>query len=152
MQLLKKLSQAQRFRNRSKNKSTAEKAGRKIKTIAERLVRELKRKHTAGSNYQADLELFSQILNQKKESKGKVYSIQEPEEVCVSKGEEHKEYEFGDKVSVTKAYRGVIVGALVFRYGCDGHTLEPMLKLVEPLKGRMFWKIKVDRVTGGINQ
>jgi hypothetical protein len=39
---------------------------------------------------------------------------------CISKGKEHKQYEFGNKVSITRTDTGVIVGALSFRNEFDG--------------------------------
>lgn len=149
---LKKLGQAQRFRNHPKNKSKALKADRKMKTIAGRLVRELERKLTPNSKYQTDLQLFSQILMQRKDSKKKIYSIHEPEVVCISKGKEHKKYEFGNKASFAKTDSGVIVGALGFRDQYDGHTLKPTLEQVERLTGRMPKRVKVDRGYRGNKQ
>ena len=73
--VLKKLSREQRFRNHPKNKAKAEKADKKVKTIAGRLVRELERKLTPNSKYQKDLALFLQILSQKKDSKNKIFEI-----------------------------------------------------------------------------
>ena len=68
-QTLKKLSRDQRFRNHPKNKSKALKADKKVKTIAGRLVRESERKLKPNSEYQKNLQLFLQILMQKKDSK-----------------------------------------------------------------------------------
>jgi len=47
------------------------------------------------------------------------YSIYEPEVLCISKGKEHKQYEFGNKSSF--AYTrgsGIIVGAMAI----DGNS------------------------------
>ena len=52
-----------------------------------------------------------QILSQQKDSKKKIYSIHEPELVCISKGKEHKKYEFDSKVSFAKIDSGVITAA-----------------------------------------
>jgi len=150
--ILKKLSYDQRFRNHPKNKSKAIKADRKTKTIAGRLVRELERKLTPQSKYQKDLELFFQILMQQRDSKKKIYSLHEPSVVCISKGKEHKKYEFGNKVSIAKTDSGVIVGALSFRDEYDGHTLAPTLEQVKRLVGKMPKKVKVDRGYRGNKQ
>ena len=55
----------------------------------------------------------------------KLYSLHEPEVMCISKGKAHKRYEFGQKVSVTTTNRGDwIVGVNLCRGNpCDGHTL-----------------------------
>ncbi len=142
---LKDLSRDQRFRNHPKNKSKARKADRKVKTIAGRLVRELERNLPPMSEYQTDLELFKQVLTQKRNSKDKIYSIHEPEVCCISKGKEHKKYEFGNKASFAKTNSGVIVGALGFRNQYDGHTLEPTLEQVVRLTGKSPKSAAVDR-------
>jgi len=55
---------------------------------------------------------------------------------CISKGKEHKLYEFGNKVSITRTGTGVIVGALSFRNEFDGHTPEKAIEQVEKLTER----------------
>lgn len=149
---LKKLSVDQRFRNHPRNKSKARKADKKVKTIAGRLVRELERNLPPNSIYQKDLELFKQILSQSKNSKGKIYSLHEPEVCCISKGKEHKKYEFGNKASFVKTDSGVIVGAMGFRNEYDGHTLPQVLEQVERLTGKCPEKAKVDRGYRGKKQ
>lgn len=149
---LKKLSLHQRFRSQPKNKVKARKADKKIKTIAGRLVRELERNLPPLSKYQTELDLYKQILAQKRDSKNKVYSIHEPEVCCISKGKEHKKYEFGNKASFVKTDSGVIVGAKGFRNEYDGHTLEPALEQVERLTGKTPKRAKVDRGYRGKKQ
>lgn len=149
---LKKLSRDQRFRNHPKNKTKARKADRKVKTIAGRLVRELERNLPPLSKYQEELALYKRILEQAKTSKNKVYSIHEPETCCISKGKEHKKYEFGNKASFVRTDKGVIVGALGFRNEFDGHTLPPVLQQVERLVGKAPKIAKVDRGYRGSTQ
>ena len=150
--ILKELSIAQRFRNHPKNKVKARKADRKVKTIAGRLVRELERNLPPNSRYQSQLNLYKQVLAQKRGSKNKVYSLHEPEVCCISKGKEHKKYEFGNKASFVKTDTGVIVGALGFRNEYDGHTLEPTLKQVKRLTEKQPKRAKVDRGYRGKKQ
>ena len=109
---------------------------------------ELERKLPPNSQYQGDLALFLQILLQKKDSKNKIYSIHEPEVACISKGKEHKKYEFGNKASFAKTDSGVLVAALGFRDEYDG-TLKPTLEQVERLTGKTPKKAKVDRGNRG---
>ena len=143
---LKKLGVDQRFRNHPKNGAKARKADKKIKTIAGRLVRELQRKLPAES-YNAELELFGRVLRQKREDKNKVYSLHEPEVVCISKGKEHKKYEFGSKVSITITQNsGVIIGALnIPGNDYDGHTLDAALEQQQRLTGYALKEAFVDR-------
>lgn len=143
---LKKLSFDQRFRNHPKNKAKARKADRKVKTIAGRLVREVERNLSAQSKYQMDIALFKKLLAQKRNDSGKIYSLHEPEVQCISKGKEHKKYEFGNKVSIVHTQTtGVIVGALGFRNQYDGHTLEKTLEQAERLTGKAPNTATVDR-------
>jgi transposase, IS5 family len=143
---LKKLSIHQRFRNHPKNKAKVRKADRKVKTIAGRLVRELERNLSANSRYQTDIELFKKVLAQKKTDNNKIYSLHEPDVQCISKGKEHKKYEFGNKVSITHTQNtGVIVGALGLRNEYDGNTLEKALLQTTELTGRSPQTATVDR-------
>ena len=134
--ILKKLRLAQRFRNHPANGGKAKKADKKMKTIAGRLVRELERNLASNSIYQDHLNLFKKVLAQKRSDKNKIYSLHslprqcgEPHVNCISKGKEHKKYEFGNKVSISVTENtGVIVGALSFSNNpYDGHTLPVVL-------------------------
>lgn len=143
---LKKLSFDQRFRNHPKNQAKARKADRKIKTIAGRLVREVERNLPAQSRHQMGIALFKKVLAQKRNDSGKIYSLHEPEVQCISKGKEHKKYEFGNKVSIVHTQTtGVIVGAKGFRNEYDGHTLEKTLEQTRRLTGSAPQSATVDR-------
>lgn len=150
---LKKLSFDQRFRNHPKNYKKARKADRKVKTIAGRLVRELERKLPAGQ-YATELILFQQVLSQKRNDHNKIYSLHEPHVQCISKGKEHKKYEFGSKVSITTTKKsGVIIGAInIEKNDYDAHTLDPALEQQQRLTGRTLQKAFVDRGYRGVNQ
>lgn len=150
---LKKLSLDQRFRNHPKNYKRARKADRKVKTIAGRLVRELERKLPAGL-YAAELVLFNKVLFQKRYDHNKIYSLHEPHVQCISKGKEHKKYEFGSKVSiVTTKNSGVIIGAInIEKNDYDAHTLDPALEQQQRLTGHALKEAFVDRGYRGINQ
>ena len=132
---LKKLFRDQRFRRHPKNRKKAFRADRKIKTIAGRLVRELERNAGSESKYQELIELYKQVLAQTRKSKNKIYSLHEPDTECLSKGKEHKKYEFGNKVSIIRTSGGLIVGAKSFRKEYDGHTIGAALEQVKKLTG-----------------
>lgn len=150
---LKKLSINQRFRNHPKNKNKARKADRKVKTIAGRLVRELQRNLPPQSRHQIDIELFKKVLAQQRNDSNKIYSLHEAEVQCISKGKEHKKYEFGNKVSVTITQNtGVITGAKGFRNEYDGNTLEAALAQTEKLTGHAPQTATVDRGYKGKTQ
>ena len=97
---LKALYRDQRFRNHPKNRKKALRADRKLRTIAGRLVRELERNLRAEEmfeKFRKTIGLFKSVLSQGRGSKKKCYSLHEPEVECISKGKEHKKYEFGTK-------------------------------------------------------
>lgn len=150
---VRKLLMEQRFRNHPKNKSRARKADRKIKTIAGRLVRELERKLTAGV-HQNTLELFKTVLLQKKSDSNKVYSLHEPNVQCMTKGKEHKKYEFGSKVSIiTTKTTGVIIGAINIEKNIhDSKTLLPAIEQQQKLTGITLKNNYVDRGYRGIKE
>ena len=150
---LKKLLMAQRFRNHPKNKTRARKADKKVKTIAGRLVRELDRKLAPGV-HQDTLLLFKKILLQKKTDHHKIYSLHEPHVQCISKGKEHKKYEFGSKVSIiTTKNGGVIIGAINIENNVhDSKTLEPAIEQQQRLTGTVLKNNFVDRGYRGVKE
>jgi len=105
--------------------------------------------------YKKELEVLYRVLTQKKDDSNKVYSVHEPEVLCISKGKEHKKYEFGNKSSFAYTRKsGIIVGAMAVDGNMyDGHTLKPQLDQVKELTGGRIRKAIVDRgyrVKGGI--
>ena len=138
--VLKGIYRDQRFRNHPKNRKKALRADRKLRTIAGRLVRELKRNLGENSLYTELIDRFQTILSQRRNSRKKLYSIHEARVQCISKGKEHKKYEFGNKVSIIRSATGIILGAMSFRNEYDGHTIEATLGQVERLTQR---KIKI---------
>lgn len=143
--VLKRIYRDQRFRNHPKNRDKAVRADRKLRTIAGRLVRELKRNLPENHGYARLIGIFESILSQRRDSRKKIYSIHEPEVQCISKGKEHKKYEFGNKVSVIRSGTGIILGAMSFRNEYDGHTIESALEQVERLTGRKIQNLAGDR-------
>ena len=143
--VLKGIYRDQRFRNHPKNRRKAIKADKRLRTIAGRLVRELER--NLGQNRQHDelLSIFKKILLQRRNSSHKIYSIHEPEVQCISKGNEQKKYEFGNKVSIIRSATGVILGASSFRNEYDGHTIQKSLEQVRRLTGKSIRRLAGDR-------
>jgi IS5 family transposase len=136
--VLKRLLMSQRHRNHPKDKKKAMSSARKLKTIAGRVVREIERKLPEEKKweYAEKLEIFNRILSQKKNDKEKLYSIHEPEVKCISKGKDHKRYEFGSKASVVLTKKtGIIIGAISCGNHYDGHTLPAALDQCEELRG-----------------
>lgn len=153
---LKQLMIDQRFREHPRRKKKANAAGRKIRTLAGRVLRDIERKLSQEQliKYAAELYIFNLILQQKKGDKNKIYSIHEPDVKCIAKGKESKKYEFGNKSSIVKTkVSGIIVGALGFKDNpYDGHTLDPQLEQVERLTGKLPKVGVVDRGYRGRKQ
>lgn len=108
------------------------KKAKKMRTMAGALIRELQRKlpKEVLERHQDQLALFERVRRQKRSDTNKIYSLHEPDILCIGKGKAHKQYEFGRKASiaVTKT-TGIIVGALSFNENIyDGHTLPEVLE------------------------
>ena len=143
---LRRLGVDQRFRSHPKQRSKALRADRKVRTIAGRLVREVVRNLPLDSPHHDDLALYRRVLAQRRKDSDKVYSLHEPDVKCISRGKDHKKYEFGNKVSLTVTEKsGVIVGALSFSNPYDGHTLPAVIEQYESIFGRAPSEITVDR-------
>jgi len=140
----------QRFREHPRRRKKAMAAARKLKTIAGRLVRDVERgldEKDRLEAYDEQLWKYYRVLGQKRNSKDKIYNFHAPEVSCISKGKEHKKYEFGNKSGfvITKK-SGIIIGAMAFEGNpYDGHTLEPQLEQVSDLLGRLPKLALVDR-------
>jgi IS5 family transposase len=137
---VKKLLLDLRFMHHPKNRKKAAAAVRKLRTIAGRLIRELHRKLNPSIlvEYLDRLALFDKILQQQKKDSNKIYSIHEPETYCISKGKEHKKYEFGAKASIVLTKNtGIIIGAVSHNTNqYDGHTLPEVLEQATRLVGK----------------
>jgi len=148
--IVKQLMIEQRFRDHPKKRKRANAAARKLKTIAGWLVRDVERKLDdidRLSIYDEQLWVYYLVLGQKRDDKNKIYSFHAPEVKCISKGKEHKKYEFGNKSSfvLTKKSR-IVIGAMAFEDNIyDGHAIEPQLEQVKDLLGRLPETVLVDR-------
>src|SRR5690606_7875066 len=114
---IKQLKLQCRFAGHPKNRARARKAIKRLKTIAGLLVRELERKLPADmlGALAEEFGLFHRGLNQKRGDKHKLYSLHEPHVYCMSKGKDHKRYEFGVKASLTTTRDSkIILGAMAF--------------------------------------
>jgi IS5 family transposase len=130
-----KLLAAQRGRRQKNGVQRARKAMRRLKTIAWRVVRQLDKGLSADASDRRWLGVAKRVLKQKKGDSRKVYSLHELDVYCLSKGKEHKKYEFGAKASVVVGKtHGVILGAYSLpENDYDEHTLDPALEQVEGL-------------------
>jgi IS5 family transposase len=153
---IKKLKHQLRFARKPKNMKKLKKAQTRLHRIAFKIYQDLvKQLNPIPIEYMKEFDVLYRVLAQKRDDKNKVYSVHEPEVLCISKGKEHKQYEFGNKSSF--AYTrgsGIIVGAMAVEGNAyDGHTLKPQLDQVKELTGGKIKKAIVDRgykVKGGI--
>lgn len=116
------------------------------------MARELERNLGGSSGYEKMFELYYRVLSRNRLSKNKVYSLHEPEVVCISKGKEHKKYEFGNKVSILRSWSGLILGACSFRNEYDGHTIQKTLEQTRRMTGRHINNLAADRGYRGVKQ
>ena len=142
---IKCLKLTQRFRGKSHSRKKVARADRRMRTIAGRLVRELLRKLPSDSKYREHLELCLRFVNGEFLDGHKIYSLHEPDVLCICKGKEHKKYEFGNKVSIIRSATGIILGARSFRNEYDGHTIEESLRQVERITGEKIKTLAGDR-------
>jgi len=114
-----------------------------------RVIRDVERKspQQISEKLKEVLELGQRIFEQRKGSKGKLYSLHEVQVECLSKGKAHKPYEFGNKVSFSLTAGGnwVIGAKSFFGNPFDGKTLKEAIKQTEGLTGEEVRKIAVDR-------
>ena len=115
-----------------KRRKKSARAQRKLRTIASRQIRELERKLPTEilQNHQKDLDLYKQVITQKRTDKDKVYSLHKPFTCCIAKGKAHKQYEFGNKIGLITTSKELIITAIKSFDGNphDGKTIEPLLE------------------------
>lgn len=137
-----------RFMNHPTRMKEGKKAVKRMRTIARAMVNDITRKMDEHqlSYYRKDIELYIKVINQERSDKNKVYSLHEPEVDCISKGKEHKKYEFGNKSAIAKTGSGLIVSALAFRGNpYDGHTLSAHWEQIRRLTGYTPEEMLTDR-------
>ena len=142
---IKCLKLTQRFRGKSHSRKKVARADRRMRTIAGRLVRELLRELPSDSKYGEHLELCLRFVNGELLDGHKIYSLHEPDVLCIYKGKEHKKYEFGNKVSIVRLWNGIIIGAMAFRNEYNGHTIDGAREQAHRLYGRAIRIMAGDR-------
>jgi IS5 family transposase len=104
-------------------------ATRKLRTALGRVIREVERQAGAPALSRL-LTVCKRIHSQKPHDNEKIYSVHEPEVMCIAKGKAGKKYEFGQKVSVAVTSKGGwIIGAKCMPDNpYDGHTLKDQIE------------------------
>lgn len=111
---------------------------KKMKTWLGRVLRDIRRKvPEPDAALEELLQLCERLHAQQRTDKKKLYSLHEPDVMCISKGKAHKRYEFGQKVSVTTSNRGNWIVGVDLCQGnpYDGHTLAKAIATVEQTTG-----------------
>ena len=146
---IRKLKHQLRFTRKPKNYKKLNRAQQKLHRIALKIYRDLvtQLNPIPKQTYMETFNVLYRVLTQQKNDSNKVYSIHEPDVLCIAKGKEHKPYEFGNKSSFAYTRKsGIIVGAMAIEGNAyDGHTLKPQLKQVRELTGGRIRKAIVDR-------
>ena len=112
-----------------KKRAKAKKALKRLRTIANKLIRELQRKlpqHLLFETYQKDFLFYQRVLAQQPKDKNKIYSLHEPNVYVIAKGKDHKQYEYGNKVSIVSTKdNNIIVGVVSHQTNIhDSKTLD----------------------------
>ena len=145
---IKRLKYQLRFARKPKNFKRLMRTQKKLHRIAVKIYSDLvtQLNPMAMKDFEK-LNVIYQVLKQQREDKNKVYSIHEPEVLCIAKGKEHKPYEFGNKSSFAYTRKsGIIVGAMAIEGNAfDGHTLSPQLEQVREFTRGKIRKAIVDR-------
>lgn len=145
---LKKILRVIRFSKSARDKKKVTAAMRRVKTMANALLRDVMRKLPESSRAvrREELDRYRKVVNQERQDTNKIYSLHEPEVCCVSKGKEHKKYEFGAKAAIVMTKTNcIIVGAKGFRNEYDGDTLKGVLAQVADIRGSAPEKAFCDR-------
>jgi IS5 family transposase len=109
-----------------------------LRTRLGRLIRDVRRKAPhPDAALEELLVLCERLHRQRPHDKNKLYSLHEPEVMCISKGKAHKRYEFGQKAAVVTSNRGNwILGVSICQENpYDGHTLAATLAMAESNTG-----------------
>ena len=119
-----------------------------LRTWLGRVIRDVRRKVPQPDAALTELlQLCDRLHAQQPTDKRKLYSLHEPDVMCISKGKARQRYEFGQKVSVATSNRGNwIVGVDLCRENpYDGHTLAQAIATVERTTGVSITDAYVDK-------
>jgi len=133
-----------------KKRRKAKRALKRLRTIANILIRELQRKLPAqalSDGVDSDFAMYQKVLAQQPKDKNKIYSLHEPQVYCIAKGKDHIQYEYGNKISVAStAKSNIIVGVVSHPKNIhDNHTLEDVLDHITITRGKRVLQAVCDR-------
>lgn len=143
---------------------------RKLRTYLGRTMREIERaievRPELNAVFRRELFNATRVLEHKRGRRKKsdpppkyapIYSLHAPEVECIGKGKAHKPWEFGVKVSVTTTLKRSPGGQFVLHAQAlpgrpyDGHTLAPVIPVIEAITGVPITRIIADKGYRGGN-
>ena len=117
-----------RFFRHPKKYKKAKVSMKRLRTIVGILIRDIERKLGVekSKKYQEKFELFEKVRKQQLKDKNKVYSLHEEHIYAMTKGKDHKKYEYGTKASIVSTMKSnIIVGVSAHsKNEHDSKTLE----------------------------
>lgn len=122
---------------------------RKLKRNLGRVIRDVENKCVKMDNgLRTLLSIAKKIFEQKRDDSNKIYSVHEPLVSCISKGKQHKKYEFGNKVgfSVTSKSNWILSAV---SFSTPVHDSKTLAATVEQIPERISGSIKNMYVDGG---
>lgn len=144
------------FGHHPRRAKKAQKARKKLRTIAGRLLRELQRSLPEDrlEHYNQQFELFWKVIEQERGDSDKIYSLHKPFTACIAKGKAHKKYEFGNKVGlITHPTRRVILAIKAFDGNPhDSKTIAPLLEQIQQQGQALPKEVIYDRGGRGIKK
>ena len=98
----------------------AKKARSKIRTLAGRQLRELRRKLPVDvlQEYKQIFEIYERAITQQRHDKHKVYSLHKAFTCCIAKGKAHAKYEYGNKVGLIVDAKSLLVTTIQAYWLC----------------------------------
>ena len=139
-----------------KRRKKAKKSRSKLKTLAGRMIRELKRKLPQDrlDQLEEELNLYEQVLTQKRGDKNKIYSLHKPFTSCIAKGKAHKQYEFGNKIGLLTSSKELIITAIKSFDGNphDSKTIAPLLEQAQSNNNYVPQEVVYDRGGKGVKK
>ncbi len=128
----------------------AKKATSKLKILAGRQVRKLKRKLAPlqRSQYQKELDLYQRVIDQQRFDQNKVEAIHKPFTAGMAKGKAHKKYEFGNQVGLMATGGLTMIITAIGAFEGNPHdrkTIQPLLEPQESIVGQVPKELIDDR-------
>lgn len=145
-----------RFFKHPKKIKKARSSIKRLRTIVGILIRDISRnlKQDKLSNYTNTFDLFDKVRNQQIKDSNKVLSLHESHVYAITKGKDHKKYEYGTKASIVATKdSGVIVGvASHSKNEHDSKTLEAALISANKTRTTAIKEVICDRGYRGSKQ